>query len=132
MLRPRYTWEKNPGTHLLWGWVGLRAGLDVLEKRKISFHCLDSNSGLSSPKPKHYIDPHVITDKFYFCMKQNTVYKVIKYNLAFTEHFKRRRCKHFDPQKVILRVTNGYISSTSALCVTTSTIRDPYISMQLV
>jgi len=27
---------RNPGTHQIEGWVGLRAGIGILEKRKIS------------------------------------------------------------------------------------------------
>jgi hypothetical protein len=34
--------ERTPGTHWIGGWVGLRAGLDVVEERKI-FHCGESN-----------------------------------------------------------------------------------------
>jgi len=40
---------KNSDTYWTGGWVGLRAGLDVLEKRKISWSSQDSNLGLSSP-----------------------------------------------------------------------------------
>jgi len=48
-LEHRLLPENNPGTHWRWGWVGLRASLDVLERRKISFPCRDSNPGPSSP-----------------------------------------------------------------------------------
>ena len=34
---------KNPITHLLGSWVGPRASLGILEKRKIAFSCRDSN-----------------------------------------------------------------------------------------
>jgi hypothetical protein len=32
--RPLYPKEKSPGTHSIGGWVGLRAGLEAVEKRK--------------------------------------------------------------------------------------------------
>jgi hypothetical protein len=36
--------EKYSGAHLIGGWVvGLRAGLDVLKNREISFSCQESN-----------------------------------------------------------------------------------------
>jgi hypothetical protein len=42
----RFTpWEIVPGTHWIGGWVGPRAGLDAMEKRKISFPCWESNPG---------------------------------------------------------------------------------------
>jgi hypothetical protein len=41
--------ETDPSTHCIGGWVGLRSGLDVMEKRKISSP-LGIESQLSSPK----------------------------------------------------------------------------------
>jgi len=32
---PLYLWGKNHGTHRIGGWVGPRAGLDAVAKRKI-------------------------------------------------------------------------------------------------
>jgi hypothetical protein len=53
-LRP----EKNPGAHWIGGWVGSRAGLDVMEIRKISCLCGDSNrtveSAAQSSKRQNY------------------------------------------------------------------------------
>jgi hypothetical protein len=43
-----------PNAHLIKGWVGPRAGLDVLENRKISCLYQDSNPVLSSPQPSRY------------------------------------------------------------------------------
>jgi hypothetical protein len=34
-----------PAIHLIGGWMGPRAGLDLVEKRKISCPCLESNPG---------------------------------------------------------------------------------------
>jgi len=37
------------GTHWIRGWVGGTAGLDILEKREMSYSCRDSNPVPSSP-----------------------------------------------------------------------------------
>ena len=44
-----YPPRKNPGTHSIRSWVGPRAGLDVLRKRKISCLYRDSKSGPPNP-----------------------------------------------------------------------------------
>jgi hypothetical protein len=41
--------EKAPGTHWIGGWVGPRAVLDAVVKRKIPSLCQDSNPRSSSP-----------------------------------------------------------------------------------
>jgi hypothetical protein len=41
--------ERAPGTHWIGGWVGRRAGLDAVVKRKIPSPCRDSNPRSSSP-----------------------------------------------------------------------------------
>jgi hypothetical protein len=43
--------EMAPGTHWIGGWVGLRARLDVVVKRKIPSPFLNSNPRSSSPQP---------------------------------------------------------------------------------
>ena len=43
------TQGRNPGNDWIDGWVGPRAGLDVLEKRKVLYSYQDSNPGPSSP-----------------------------------------------------------------------------------
>jgi hypothetical protein len=43
------TLENNSGTHLVGNWMGLRASLSVLKKRKIFYLCLVSNLGPSFP-----------------------------------------------------------------------------------
>jgi hypothetical protein len=43
MPLPLYSQGKNPGTHWIGGWVGLRAVLDAVVKRKIPSPCRDSN-----------------------------------------------------------------------------------------
>jgi hypothetical protein len=40
--------ERAPGTHWIGGWVGPRAGLDAVVKRKIPSHCRVSNPQSSS------------------------------------------------------------------------------------
>ena len=53
---PSYPWEKIPSTYLTGGWMGPRAGLDVLEKRKILSRCRDSNRRIVHPVANHYND----------------------------------------------------------------------------
>jgi hypothetical protein len=43
--------ERAPGTLRIRGWVGPRAGLDVVVKRRIPSPCRDSNPVSSSPYP---------------------------------------------------------------------------------
>jgi len=55
-----------PSTHSTGVWVGKCAGLDVLEKRKISCPCRDSNPQPSNPQSSHCIDyanPVLSSDK---------------------------------------------------------------------
>jgi hypothetical protein len=43
---------KEPlGTHFIGGWVGTRAGLDAVEKSKITFPCQESNPGHPTHSP---------------------------------------------------------------------------------
>ena len=48
--------RKNPGRCLIGGWIDPRAGLNVLENRKIACFCLDLNPGPSRPVPSHSDD----------------------------------------------------------------------------
>jgi hypothetical protein len=41
--------ERAPGMHWIEGWVGPRASLDPMEKRKNSPHCQESNPSHSEP-----------------------------------------------------------------------------------
>jgi len=43
-------WERAPGTHWIGGWVGPKAGLDTVVRRKIPSLYRDSNPRSSSPK----------------------------------------------------------------------------------
>lgn len=45
--RGDFTPESNSGTHFEGNWVGLRAGLGVLKKRKVFYLCRVSNLGPS-------------------------------------------------------------------------------------
>jgi hypothetical protein len=47
--RPLYPRERAPYTHWTRGWVGPRAGLDTVVKRKINSPYRDSNSQSSTP-----------------------------------------------------------------------------------
>jgi len=47
--------EMKPGAHNMWGWVGPGAGLDVVDKRKISRPCWLSNFWRSSPYPIRHL-----------------------------------------------------------------------------
>jgi hypothetical protein len=46
--------ERAPGTHRIGGWVGLRAGLDAVVKRKILSSCRDSNHPIIQPIAQRY------------------------------------------------------------------------------
>jgi hypothetical protein len=46
--------EIAPGTHWIGGWVGPRAGLDAVEKRRISCPCRESNPGSQARNPSLY------------------------------------------------------------------------------
>jgi hypothetical protein len=43
--------ERTPSTRWIWEWVGSRAGLSAIEKRKISWHCLEWNPGRPARNP---------------------------------------------------------------------------------
>jgi len=43
--------EREPGTHCTGGWVGFRAGLDIVLKRKIPSPCWKSNPNHSIIQP---------------------------------------------------------------------------------
>jgi hypothetical protein len=43
--------ERSPSTHWIGGWVGSRAVLDVVVKRKIPSHCWESNSSTQIVQP---------------------------------------------------------------------------------
>jgi hypothetical protein len=47
---------RAPGTHWIGDWVGLKAGLDAVEKRKISCACQESNPNYLAVQPvaSHY------------------------------------------------------------------------------
>jgi hypothetical protein len=46
--RPLYPGETSSGVHWIGGLVGLRVGLDTVQKRNISCPCRESNPGLQS------------------------------------------------------------------------------------
>jgi hypothetical protein len=46
--------EIGPGTPWIGGWVGPRAGLDVVVKRKIPSPCQDLNPPIIQPVAQHY------------------------------------------------------------------------------
>jgi hypothetical protein len=46
--------ERAPGTHCIRGWVGPRAGLDAVVKRKIPSHYRDSNLPIIQPVAQRY------------------------------------------------------------------------------
>jgi hypothetical protein len=47
-------WERALDTHWIGGWVGPRASLDTVEKRKVSYSCKQSNPGY----PTHSLLPY--------------------------------------------------------------------------
>ena len=48
-LSARFILRNDPGTRRIGGWVGPRDGLEILENRKNSLLCQDSNTEPSSP-----------------------------------------------------------------------------------
>jgi hypothetical protein len=52
--------EKVPGTHWVGDWMGPKAGLDTVVRRKIPSTCQDSNLQSSSPALYHLDSPAVI------------------------------------------------------------------------
>lgn len=48
--------EKNPGIHWIRGWVGPSVSFDVLQRRKISFPCQESNPRMISMYSSLYTD----------------------------------------------------------------------------
>jgi hypothetical protein len=52
--QPLYPRKRAIGTHWIGSWVGPRAGLDAMEKRKISFSCRRSNPGRPARSPSLY------------------------------------------------------------------------------
>jgi hypothetical protein len=53
--------ERAPGVYSLGGWVDLRAGVDAVEKRQITFPCRDSNcdSSVLYPLASRYSGPRL-------------------------------------------------------------------------
>jgi hypothetical protein len=49
--RPLYPRNRARGTHWIRGWVGPRACLEAVKKRKISCPCRESNPGRPAPSP---------------------------------------------------------------------------------
>jgi hypothetical protein len=52
--RPLYPGERTKVLISVEGGVGHRTGLNVLQERKMSCHCRDSNPESSHPQPAHY------------------------------------------------------------------------------
>jgi len=52
--------RSGPRTHQTGGWVGPRAGLGILEKRKTSCSCQDSNPLSSSLQPSYYTEHAIL------------------------------------------------------------------------
>jgi hypothetical protein len=65
-------WERAPGTHQIGGWVGPRAILDVVVKRKIPSPCQESNprTPIIQPVAQCYTDWAIMfkpLDSFIMC-----------------------------------------------------------------
>jgi hypothetical protein len=59
-VQPLYPWERVLGTLCIGGWVGPRAGLDTVMKRKIPSSCLDSNPPIIQSVARRYITENVL------------------------------------------------------------------------
>jgi hypothetical protein len=66
--------ERTPGTHRIGGWVGPRAVLDAVVKRKIPSPRLESNSRtqIVQPVAQRYTDWAITALNFYFYTINNT------------------------------------------------------------
>jgi hypothetical protein len=66
-LLPVYPGDRASNTHWIVGWVGPRAGLDAVEKRKNSCPCRESNLGRPAHSRSLYLLSYTSTDS-YMCM----------------------------------------------------------------
>jgi hypothetical protein len=66
--------RKAPGTHWIGGWVGPRADLDAVGKRKIPSPCRDSNPLIIKPVAQRY------TTELLQLLKSNIIFffKIVK------------------------------------------------------
>jgi hypothetical protein len=83
--RPLSPQGKAPGTHWIGSWVGLRAGLEAVVKRKIPSHCRDSNVRSSRPYFSKYSTRRKCLQQMYCLMNDTDVcyvgLKIVKMKL---------------------------------------------------
>jgi hypothetical protein len=70
--------ERTPGIHWIGGWVGPRAGLDVIVKRKICSPCRDSNPPNIQPVAQRY-------NTELYRLLNNTIWCESKINFKFLQ-----------------------------------------------
>jgi hypothetical protein len=73
---------KSPDTHSLGSWVGPRASLDLLEKRKTLCPCWDLKLRLSSLSPSVYTNYTTFAYEQYF-IRQHTLFTYGVHTLQF-------------------------------------------------
>jgi hypothetical protein len=63
--------EKEPGTHMLGGWVGPRAGLDVVGKRK-SLACAGNRTPVVQPVARREAERTIPASRTEPCLLEKT------------------------------------------------------------
>jgi hypothetical protein len=74
---------KSPSTHWIGVWVGSRASLDILEKRKIFCPCQDSNPRPSSPQCRCYANYTTLAPKGRASTSSHCVYFLLPIHWMF-------------------------------------------------
>jgi hypothetical protein len=100
--------RKNPSIHRVEGWVGSRAVVDVLGKRKNLLPLLGFEPKTSSLQPSHYID---------YSISAATRIKIYSENKIIMDH-KVHCMKHEDCKKIVSKLSAqvlGFIHNAYSL-----------------
>ena len=74
---------KSPSTHWIGGWVGPRASLDILKKRKVFCSCQDWNPRPSSPQRRCYANYTTLAPKERASTSSHCVYFLLPIHWVF-------------------------------------------------
>jgi len=115
--------EKSPSNHWLGGWVGSRAGLDVLGRRKIFWSCRESN-----PIPKYTVYDLILAWVSSLCFHYNVVLYIVKIFCwtSMTNNYQNGYiCVHCVRKLTVFTLSFGTLETfhyIKALCCTTETV----------